>query len=122
MKAVQQTLLNENGNCLSACLASILEDDIDRIPNPKHDNWLNEMNNWLIYNHGVFIVTCKFLGGYFPEALTNTYLIGTGKSKSGRMHAVVCFRGEIMHDPWPGGSGLTYDKLEEFDLLVRHYT
>lgn len=119
MKKVFQTTFGKEGNCLCACLASILEIDIETIPNPKHDDWQNEMNDWLIRHHGVYMVTIN-ADGYFSKAMKDGLIIGAGYSCTGLMHAVVCQNGKIIHDPMHN-SNLTFDKLLAFDIICKYY-
>lgn len=81
------------------------------VKNSKHD--------WLIMHHGVFMITIT-PGNYIPNAMLNSLTIGAGYSCNELMHAVVCQNGKVIHDPLLN-SGLTYDKLETFDLLVKYF-
>lgn len=120
MIPVTQTTFGADGNCLCACLASILHTDIDLIPNPKRDFWQDEMNEYLVNNHGVFMMTVHIAGGDIPLHFSESYTIGCGKSNSGLLHAVVCRDGKIVHDPLPG-SGLEYSDIDRFDLLIKYF-
>lgn len=121
MKPVLQTKFGKDGNCLCACIASLLEINIESIPNPKHDDWQEEMNRWLIDNHGVYLLSAILnKDAYLPSAFKNGYVIGCGKSHNNLMHAVICYDNRIIHDPLPE-SGLTYDKIEEFDLILKFF-
>jgi hypothetical protein len=122
MKPVYQTkYLKEDGNCLPACIASILEIDLDLIPNPKNDNWRDELNDWLIKNHHIFILSVSFnKESVYPDAFNNNYIIGVGKSCNDLFHAVVCKNGVIIHDPFRN-SGLTFDEITEYDLLLKYF-
>lgn len=122
MKPVLQTKFKEDGNCLCACLASLLEIPIESIPNPKHNDWQDEMNRWLIENHGLYIMSAALNpdSNYLPSAFVNNYTIGVGESCNNLLHAVICRDKRIVHDPLPN-SGLTYDKINSFDLLVKFF-
>ena len=121
MKPILQTKFGKEGNCLCACLASILETTIERIPNPEHDYWQDEINDWLLDNYNMYLLTANIgKDPYLPIAFRNSYIIGCGKSINNLMHAVICKDGKIIHDPLPG-SGVTYEKIEEFDLLVHFF-
>ena len=85
------------GNCLVACIASILEEPIDEIPNiytfynlgVKHDNvehdvWFQVINQWLILKYNkCFKVHNKDVPTVQP------YVIMRGLSKRSRPHCVI---------------------------------
>jgi hypothetical protein len=121
MKPVKQTILSdpENniyGNCLRACLASILEVEIDSIPafekkyGLESHEWYTDFQNYLD-SQNLKDKGCK----YEPteEQLINYtgidgyYIVG-GKSprpiKNG--HAVIYYKGNMVHDPHPSNDGL----------------
>ena len=121
MTPILQTKFGNDGNCLAACIASLLEIDIDSVPNPHSENWQNELNEWLVENHGIYILTVGFFDKEIvPVALLSGYIIGVGLSFNNRKHAVLCRNGKVVHDPLPY-SGLTYDLIEEFDLLIKYF-
>lgn len=120
MKPVFQTSFEVQGNCLCACIASLLEVDIEEVPNPKHDLWQDEINEWMVKNYGIYMITAHIAGDNLPSAMINSYSIGCGQSKSNLLHAVLCRNGEIVHDPLPN-SGLTYDMIDRFDLILKFF-
>lgn len=117
MKAVYQTIIDPiNGNCWPACLASILEIDIDIIPNfckDKNPNWWADTQKWLDDN-GYFAIEVVFgkpgeVSPYsaFPDG---AFVILTGPSTmfDNTQHAVVgkikitspdTQQVEFIHDP-----------------------
>lgn len=42
----QKICSKTKGDCFRACIASILEMDIDSLPNPKSEMWLMEWRSW----------------------------------------------------------------------------
>ena len=122
MKPTLQTTFGLNGNCLLACLASIMEIDIETIPYTNdYDDWQDELNKWLIDNHNIYLMSIRFdLNSYIPAAIHQGYTIGCGKSCNNLMHAVVCFNKKIIHDPLPN-SGLTFENIEYFDILIKFF-
>lgn len=117
MKPVDQTLFGfKEGNCWIACIASILELSIDKIPNfckgslQEEDNrWFKDTHVWLKNNYGLSLV------GLTPElknypSLKEGYSILCGSSPRGKdsteSHACVYYNGEIVHDPHPSRNGL----------------
>ena len=121
MKPVLQTIAGKQGNCLCACIASLLEIDLQEVPYPVINDQQEELNKWLIDNYDMFMISLSLNpDGYLPSAFKNNYVIGCGKSFNNIMHAVICRDGKIVHDPFPG-SGLTYDRIEEFDLIAKFF-
>ncbi|MFA5300686.1 MAG: hypothetical protein WC389_21060 [Lutibacter sp.] len=121
MNPLLQTKFGKEGNCLCACIASLLEIPIESVPNPKHDDWVEEINQWLIENHNIYILSVVLhKDSYLPSAFKNSITIGCGRSINNIMHAVLVYENRIIHDPLPN-SGLTFEKIEEFDLLVKFF-
>lgn len=120
MKPVFQTdLTPTHGNCFSACLASVLELPIERVPNfydlAPHSEpaaWWAEVRAWLApLGWGVIHATV-------PAEVLAEYpgiLIVGGKTSRYTDHAVVYVDGQLAHDPWPGGQGLV--EIDTMDLL-----
>ena len=63
MKPVYQTIFGKtNGNCFAACIASILEMDLEDVPHfCRGDNpeWMFDLNEWL-YQFGLGALTVAF--------------------------------------------------------------
>ena len=95
---VEQKVVNaETGDCMQACLASLLRIPIEDVPtfhgsNAPAWNWLFQRGLWIKR----VIVDCGF-------AAPPGYGIGTVKSKlfPGKEHAVVVLDGKIVWDPSP---------------------
>lgn len=73
MKEVYQTTFGTHGNCFSACLASLLEIEIENVPYfmDKGDMWLYEVNAWLKF-YDTQYVHLKYDSqdfGYFGNSL-----------------------------------------------------
>lgn len=120
MKFIKQTTFGKDGNCLMACIASILDLKIEDIPNPKHDGWINELNEWLINKTGYYIQTIGFNeDSYFSESFISSVKIGVGKSSSGLRHAVLVKGNEIIHDPL-GYKALDINNIVEYDLIIKY--
>jgi len=114
VRPVDQTTYGfDDGNCLSACLASILEISIEEIPTFLGSDGQLRLARWLadrglaasIYQHGTYV----------PPG----YAIAAGPSKrfAGRLHACVAYDGRVVHDPHPSREGLPYGIAE---YLVIH--
>lgn len=108
MKPVMQTKLIGNelhlGNCLAACVASILEWPLWAVPafedarrglhmNHLLADWLELIGRELDWRDGH-----QFVPGEF--------YIASGKSPRDVYHAVVYRDGVLVHDPHPSGAGI----------------
>lgn len=112
MKPVYQTILDgQDGDCMAACIASLLELPIDQVPNPHTTTWWDDWQAWL-----------KQRGLYLVEAIGADWMppgwgILVGTSPRGDwQHACVALNGEIVHDPHPDGGGVA--QRTAYDLLV----
>lgn len=115
---VYQTMTVGNdgsGNCVNACVASILElplrDVLQIMPRYEGDYW-GEWESWLAARGLEFgLRACR------DEVPPKGYAIASGlggrvypegheRAGQGISHAVVVFNGELIHDPYPGGKGI----------------
>lgn len=116
MIAVDQTKLHipgkQNGNCLNAAFASILEIDIEGMPHFEDmpdTKWYPGLLDWL-QGIGFLLLTWeeeRYLPGYF---------IANGPSERGFEHSVVYKSTKMAHDPHPSRSGL--DKITSVWALL----
>ncbi len=113
MRPVDQTTYGRHdGNCFSACLASILEISIEEVPlflGPYWDDFLP----WL-KDRGLWASLYRRSEGHVPPG----YSIAGGPSKrfAGKMHACVAYNGMVVHDPHPSRDGLPYG-VEEYVVI-----
>ena len=123
MKPIKQTRLYDPshgqppGNCWAACIATILELELDELPDEKDFwqpgqpprktwppfyaamiAWLAERNLTLIE---VRVDNIEIDWGDSYEILS-----GTSPRNKDILHSVVGFGGKIVHDPHPSGDGL----------------
>lgn len=112
MRPIYQTILDgQNGDCMAACIASLLELDLDAMPNPHTASWWDDWQAWL-KQRGLYLVEATG-GDWTPPG----YAILVGTSPRGDwQHAVVALDGEIVHDPHPGGGGVV--TRTAYDLIV----
>ena len=122
MKPVKQTRLHkgllpieDRGNCFPACIASILEMEVEYViqiqqhyDNPKWNyvlaDWLNERGYvWRLPNEG--------------EDLTDKYVLAIGGSPRfpTETHVVIYLNGKLAHDPHPDNTGIT--DLREVEII-----
>jgi hypothetical protein len=99
VKPVQQKVLGPpGGDCLRACVASILELDIDELPNFHGDGW---WDRWVAWGEARGLDFCC----YAPEDLPPEAEYWIAGPDSPRIpdvkHAVVVNGGEIVWDPHP---------------------
>lgn len=120
MIPVRQTVFvheSGKGNCMSACIASILELPLNEVIDSSSDevrkkgfwnpicDWLEDRNYYIKY---------KAEGDI---DLIGNYSIGIGPSPRGDFkHAVVCKNGIMVFDPHPSDDGLR--KIEKHLLIT----
>lgn len=103
----QTTFGAPGGNCLSACVASILDLPIEEVPyfmsdrfNPQGVDWVRKLNSWLRprgYRCHVFV----------RDIMIPEYHIAHGVSPRGvGTHAVVARGNRMVHDPHPSRQGI----------------
>jgi hypothetical protein len=135
MKPVMQTVTGRGGNCMAACLASILELAITDVPNffdlapDEPGPWWKVVRDWL-RPHGFGIITLGFeKAESWDELCLDGYHIVSGKSPrlEGAHHSTVWHRGRMVHDPHPDQTGIpapeTIEMLYPLDpgrLLANH--
>ena len=117
MIPVQQTQFEEGaGNSLDACVATLLELPLDRVPhfNGHGARWMVEMNRFLgKFGFAAFIIEAHAVRSVcWP---IDGYSIACGQSSHG-LHAVVWKGSEMVHDPHPDGEGLAGPPMS-FTLL-----
>lgn len=128
MKPVYQTIIDsKEGDCFSACLASVLEIPLVNIPNflkrygQKH--MLEQAKYWLLENFGLTLIIVDVTGPrasltIHPISRETVFLV-SGKSKTfSEGHHVVVAKAagdmnsyKIIHDPNPKNLGIDGDPL-----------
>lgn len=118
MVPIDQTIFSTpeqklKGNCLQACLASIFELPLEKVPHFAEMGhvWYEEMWAWL-RKFGLMPLCVSKKSGHRPFGFS----IGNGPGPRGFQHAVVCHDGEIVHDPHPSKAGLL--EIQEWIELV----
>ena len=112
MTPVDQTTFAAEGNCFSACVASILDLPIERVPwfmGPVENGkgWWDRFCAWCDANG----VRTTYNGD--PTNVPAGYAIMTGRSpRSSRYHAVVALDGAMVHDPHVGDRRGVLDVLD----------
>lgn len=96
---------------MQACIASILEVTIDQIPEFMKDGfdaYEDNLSKWL-KDMPFTLLEIRFIGEEGKiNYIENGFTIITGESPrdSNYNHAVVCWNGEIVHDPHPSRDGI----------------
>ena len=116
---VKQTCFGESGNCMSACLATIMGLSIDDVPNffevsNTHDEWWKAVHDWL-ETYGYGLCTVDFSAEWM--ARKRGYVIVSGVSERDLFHATIWKDGEFVHDPFPNGKGV--ENPEQVDFLYK---
>lgn len=124
MKPVEQTRFGSpGGNCLQACLASVLELPLDDVPDfcnehPGEDEdasrWIKELAAWL-EGYELTCLVANMHEGILPW-WTTLYWIAGGKTHRRGYHSVVYKGQELAHDPHPDKVGLK--AVEDAVLLL----
>lgn len=106
MYPVMQTKFGKDGNCFSACVASILEVSLAKVPSDPGTG----RRVWRDYlaQFGLGMLTVNIGSGWPPE---EAWCVAGGQSPRGLPHAVVWRflrdgAGQMAHDPHPNGDGL----------------
>lgn len=135
---IDQTILagdpKRKGNCVAACVASILGLPLDRVPHfiefgiaygdsddvqavSSGNNWWAMMLGFLA-GHGLWVTELEKVTDADPDE----YLLVAGMSPRGVLHQVVYREGRLWHDPHPSRAGvldvrevLAVRKLPGFD-------
>jgi hypothetical protein len=109
MKPVDQTKFGKpHGNCLTACIASILECTIEELPDlgdaeMRGEHWFKVLNYGL-RPMGLGIILVEQPGA--PCVPDDCHYIACGPSERGLQHCVVHRYGEMVHDPHPSRVGI----------------
>ena len=97
MKPVdQKTFGDPGGNCMSACIASLLDLSIEDVP--YFGSEIEEYNNNLdifLLDRGLIAITFLNNSDWVPKCF---HIMG-GRTGMGASHAVVGVNGEMIHNP-----------------------
>ena len=118
MNPIYQTIFTvPGGNCLQACLASILNLPLESVPhfaNIENDDWWIQCQDWC-RQFGIYPIYIPADGVKDPYFLKGYHLI-TGETSAGHSHVVVGCDGKVVHNPIPEGTGLA--KITGYILFV----
>lgn len=112
-----------HGNCWAACIASILEVEINQVPNvevffDRNDGFWSHVMDKFLGGKGYEIITDsrynyyhKLKNDFSQEAvkarqeLNDTFYMGYGMSPRGVLHSCIYKNGQLVHDPHPSKDG-----------------
>jgi hypothetical protein len=122
MIPVQQTdFSTAGGNCYAACVASLLELPIERVPNFHREHgagWVKPFCHWL-KDFGLWpcVVSIEKSDQDAKQHLDHAATaIAGGLTKSKCSHACIYQGQRLLWDPFPGGIGL--DVIEDLTFLI----
>lgn len=103
-----------HGNCMAACVASVLELPLAEVPNfvDHGDQWWAKLVEFLA-SRGFAVVWCRREAyacdqiDLSPMIASGHFLIVSGQSPRGDfLHCVIEHRGKLVHDPHPSRAGI----------------
>jgi hypothetical protein len=112
----------KQGDCLRACVATLLQIPPENIPHfgsdPENPNWLYSLNLFL-EKRGLWFVEVPNVRMFWHSSASPVFHMLIGKTVRGTRHSVVAKNGEMIHDPHPSRAGLlTDDPQWRSDLSV----
>jgi len=105
MKPVYQTTFGDNGNCVSAALASILDLPISAVPTFSQGERRAAEIDAFLAPYGYTWLRAS-TGPDWRDHVPDVYHTMSGTSPRGRHHMVVGRGGRMVHDPHPNGGGI----------------
>jgi hypothetical protein len=131
VQLIDQTIFGEAvGNCLAACVATLLELPLTDVPNfcaehgdgwfPHFCRWLQERDHAALYQRFNTAADVQAHLDHAREFAPNVPWIAGGLSRRGP-HACIYLGDRLLHDPFPHGrTGL--HRIEDAVFLVRALT
>jgi len=108
MKPVYQTRLFTNGNCFEDSIASLLELDIDDVPDllayQDDQRWVGKLNEWLAQKGLCYmesLLPLEDVEDFFSNKDFYHTIISDTTSDGKVKHAVIARKGKMIHDPHP---------------------
>lgn len=115
------------GDCMRACIATLLQEDPSKLPHfvadPDEPNWVFGLNKFL-GQRGLWYVQVPHTRMFWHSAVGGVYHLLIGETTRGTKHSVVALNGKLLHDPHPSRSGFKdpgehNEKLEAGFLIRR---
>lgn len=121
LKKYEQTLfynkeLNQRGDCLRACLSTLLQINPNTLPNYTRISDYLELEE--IYFNYTGFYTVGSLDSLKDEKGINGLFIAYGKSSRDCLHAIIIDKqGNVFHDPHPSKEGIK--KIENIYIIEK---
>ena len=112
MKPVYQTNFGTDGNCLQACVASVLEVPLTEVPYFTQAGQFLQLDRFM-RTYGIGVVALEKDKAVIPY---NAYYLMWGTTPRGFRHSVVGLNGKVAHDPFPNATDLV--SIEQYVLFV----
>lgn len=124
MIPVKQTRLGSTGNCFEASIASLMNLNIEDIPDLcayQDGPWMKKLNKWLekyklVYMEVHLLVTEA--ENFFSDKDFYHVIVGDTSRRTGIKHAVVGRKGKMVHDPHPDHAGILQGEMLHIGILV----
>ena len=118
MIPLDQTIFTvPGGNCFAACVASLLEVSLSRVPNfHNEEDWATALAAWLL-PRGMYPVYVGLQGGKDAWRPQGLYILGGQSPRGAWGHAVLAKGNVIVHDPHASRDGVT--TWDEATLIVK---
>jgi hypothetical protein len=123
---VAQTIFKDvvtgaRGNCLQACIASLLELPIREVPHfVQQENYPQDYYDWL-RDRGLFWLKARIEVDGIAEYWGHHLILGDSP-RGNCLHSVIGFNGEPVFDPHPSGAMLAGTRDQwEYGFLVRRF-
>lgn len=88
------------GNCTQAAIASILEKELDEVPNFVEEEYFWTSIKDYLYARGFKLTE------HHKDHVPDGYYLVSGLSPRDVLHMVIYLDGELAHDPHPSGAGI----------------
>ena len=123
MKLYDKDLVEDWGDCVAACLRSILDIEIPQEVAQSialgFDSFM-EASDYLYREHGykilIVVNSPEYQANYIEMMFEDVFHIMSGPGKRGCGHCVIGKGGEIFHDPHPSREGLL--EIERYGFLL----
>jgi hypothetical protein len=101
-----QTKFDNDGDCLSACIATLFDIHINDVPwfAENDDNWIFNLSDWMQKMFGKYVVSVKFNSVEQVNLLGDSLIITTiiSPNPDVERHAVITQKYRIIFDPMNG--------------------
>lgn len=124
MKKLPQTRFGDEGNCYSACIASLMDKDsaedvfqvMEHYNKTKDDTWIRELSWWL-FEEGW--IRYQFYG--HQDAKKDEFYLVSGKSPRypTERHMCIYQNGKLFHDPYTGVDGTGILTEDYFEIIEK---